>query len=101
MDILVRFKELHFCTDIDKLSKLFPGAGCSAAPASECMRTALLTVGAGTPFNKREGSLGCSGGTLQWISEIISSFEGKELRCSRCAIGAGLTACSGRDQEPC
>ena len=60
---MVRFKELQFCTDTDKLSELFPGANCSAAPASECMRTALLTVAAGTPFNKREGSLGCTGGT--------------------------------------
>ena len=83
---------------VDKLSKLFPGAGCSAAPASECMRTALLTVAAGAPFNERGG---WAGGNLQWVSEIISSFEGKELRCSRCAIRAGLAACGGRDQEPC
>ena len=60
--LVVRFKELQFCTDIDKLSKLFPGAGCSAAPASECMWTALLTVAAGTPVSKREGSLDGVGG---------------------------------------
>ena len=56
--LVVRFKELQFCADTDKLIILSPWAGCSAAPAVICMRPTLLTVAAGTPGGAGEGGQG-------------------------------------------